>query len=1684
MINQDIQELTKMENMEKSRVVKYIRRIPKPSGKGFYYFYTRQAFEHYQKTGDPGKQESHHGFFAAIKDFFGIQDDKQLTEKFKKDYSDNGIEKKFGINFHRWVDHLSEYFTNKESYDEMFNRKKAEAEKKKAEAIASGNPAPSTTSDDKKKIKSTNNLFEYSVMRYIFNSYNGIKPQSIPQGGQSGKDTIGTGRSELSGNKQEIHGKGNSGHSLRNVPEEQPTNNGEKLIQPGVNTGIGSSGDVLVRVGKSTAKKIRENCLKLLESKKDNEMTDEDKALLRQYEGAGGLGEEKQDSKAVLSAFYTPTKVVNKMWDIVNKYLTGVTGKIDVLEPSAGTGRFMENHPEYNYDAIEIDKTSARINRILHPEANIIEGAFQKLFFDKETGRLRQKMYNGKKYDVVIGNPPYMKYDSEQWWGEGDKHTRYEEYFIDRGLDTLKDGGIMAFIVPSSFMRKWNNSEVKAKIAEKGKLMEGWRLPNGTFSSTGEGTDILIIRKEKGNVNDFLGDDFFVNNPQNVLGDEVVKKDQYGKPCKYIQTKDGQTFDQALDSIDVTKHDVPQIGRPPMSEQQKQNIGASLHGNKNAKKDIKAEPKKKEAAAVSVKKEVQSAEEFNSRYNRKVTEHELDAWKATRYDGSIEIDKVPAKSVKALQNAGELFKMEGKFYHKKNYVSGDIYGKLDILEQEHLSGSITEKEYEVQKGLLEKATPAMKTVKDITVSPLSQFAREFTFLPEDGKGVSLIDRFWQWAGVAGYRKQYQDFNAGVTKKDIPLNATWADIVDYIEGVPVRAKGSSSEATKAENAIEAGRKKEQRREAGEKIFKRFIEQGLNIDERTELEAVWNRRFNGNVEPDYKSIPVFVNGISTTFKGKELEVKDIQLKGAAFLGNKGNGVLAYDVGVGKTLTGILATVQQLQMGRCKAPVICVPTAVYENWKNEIRDLFPDIKINELGNLGKEYADKVPKGADGKFDLTGAVNIMSYEALKNITFKDETINGELFQDMMASQARESDEIKSKRQEASEMESIRSKLGTATKVKDQVFFMEDLGIDHITIDEVHNDKNIFGGAKAPLKFNSRGQGEQQANEFQSLSGGSSDQGIKTFAIAQYIQSKNNGKNVFALSATPFTNSPVEVYNILSLVARDRLKELGIYNMHEFMAQFASLQGEWAVLSKGTIERKAVMKSFQNLKALQNLLHEYIDKVDGEAAGVKRPDKVVHQIKLPMTRLQELLMQAEQQRMAKKSKENPAGAIVGINKTRQSTLSPLLVELDDFHDAEIHAEMKKARAMGFVESSPKLEFTFGSVAAVHKKRPDIGQVVYMPQGNKHYSDCIDYLVKNGFKRDEVAVIEGGVSGKKREMIMKEFNDPKGKIKVIIGSEAIQEGVNLNGNTAVEYNTLLGWNASETTQVEGRVWRQGNKQKKVHMAYPQMVNSIDAAMYQKHDEKRSRFEALWTAEGNEINVEDIKPEELKFELIKDPERRAKFKIELEQEKLAGTLKDYEINIETLSKFKTEYESMKYNVEYYGSRMAKSQIDLTEKKTRLAEAKKSKNEDAIADAEWYVKDVQGDYDTYKTGFKKAEKRIEAIETTLKQMGNIKVSDIDNEVAERTVQKETLEQQIKDIGEKKAEYVENERRAMMEAQAEKIPTIQESINDFSESVLANLESESELQKALANIGVNVILKRLNSETGLFEYRRMVK
>lgn len=233
--------------------------------------------------------------------------------------------------------------------------------------------------------------------------------------------------------------------------------------------------------------------------KKDKEgssFNPEEKNYIRQYTGSGGLIKEGAVGRGVLYEYYTPETVVQKMWGMAFKY--GYDGG-SVLEPAVGTGNFLKYAPK---DAIvsgyETNHFSARIAQILFPHAQIHEKAFESLFF---AGNIHLKdNFDYPPYSLVIGNPPYGDFTGK-YAGMGEKQwtgaTEYDQYFILRGLDLLKKGGLLIYVVPSSFLtNNIKSAKAKEKIASKVDFMDAYRLPIRTFETTDIGTDIVLFRKK------------------------------------------------------------------------------------------------------------------------------------------------------------------------------------------------------------------------------------------------------------------------------------------------------------------------------------------------------------------------------------------------------------------------------------------------------------------------------------------------------------------------------------------------------------------------------------------------------------------------------------------------------------------------------------------------------------------------------------------------------------------------------------------------------------------------------------------------------------------------------------------------------------------------------------------------------------------------------------------------------------------------------------------------------------------------------------------------------------------------------------------------------------------------------------------------------------------------------------
>lgn len=148
------------DTMEKARPTKYIKRVPKPSGKGYYYFYTREQIKDYKEKGIVPKEEKGGNFWDKVKSFFGANADEKVN-KLHEIVSGAGI----SVTKDSLAEHLAEYLNNKDKWDSKFRGEKKEK----------GEPKPKTeTAKSEKKesgAKKEGSKWNNNLMKFFSNQY-------------------------------------------------------------------------------------------------------------------------------------------------------------------------------------------------------------------------------------------------------------------------------------------------------------------------------------------------------------------------------------------------------------------------------------------------------------------------------------------------------------------------------------------------------------------------------------------------------------------------------------------------------------------------------------------------------------------------------------------------------------------------------------------------------------------------------------------------------------------------------------------------------------------------------------------------------------------------------------------------------------------------------------------------------------------------------------------------------------------------------------------------------------------------------------------------------------------------------------------------------------------------------------------------------------------------------------------------------------------------------------------------------------------------------------------------------------------------------------------------------------------------------------------------------------------------
>ena len=204
---------------------------------------------------------------------------------------------------------------------------------------------------------------------------------------------------------------------------------------------------------------------------------------------------------SVLTSFYTDTRIVSAISDA----LTSVNVPIRrCLDPSAGMGAFAETFARQAgvVDAMEKDLLTARISQALHPYGK------GNIFVQNEPFEAIGELEDKDKYDLITSNIPFgdfMVYDREYSKGKDTlkrESTRaIHNYFFVKGLDCIKEGGLLAFITSQGVLDSPRNEAIRRYLMQNSRLISALRLPSGMFSDnagTDVGSDLIVLQKQTG----------------------------------------------------------------------------------------------------------------------------------------------------------------------------------------------------------------------------------------------------------------------------------------------------------------------------------------------------------------------------------------------------------------------------------------------------------------------------------------------------------------------------------------------------------------------------------------------------------------------------------------------------------------------------------------------------------------------------------------------------------------------------------------------------------------------------------------------------------------------------------------------------------------------------------------------------------------------------------------------------------------------------------------------------------------------------------------------------------------------------------------------------------------------------------------------------------------------------------
>ena len=1393
------------------------------------------------------------------------------------------------------------------------------------------------------------------------------------------------------------------------------------------------------------------NLLKELEFE-GAQATPEQQEILSRYVGWGGLADAFDESKdnwkdefaelyatlspeeyaaaraSTLNAHYTSPTVIKAIYEAVGTmgFQTG-----NILEPAMGVGNFFGLLPQEMQGSrlygVELDSITGRIAKQLYPKADIAVAGF-------ETTDRRDF------FDLAIGNVPFGQYQvNDRAYNK--LGFSIHDYFFAKTLDQVRPGGVIAFVTSRYTMDK-QSPEVRKYIAQRAELLGAIRLPNNAFKAnagTEVVSDIIFLQKRDRpidiepdwvhlgeNEDGFSINQYFIDNPEMVLGRQTSESTQYGRQdftvepyedldlatqLRYAIQNIGGKYEAAelpdLGENETIQDTIP--ADPNVKNYSYAVVDGEVYYRENSvmvKPNLNATAKERvkgmaelrdcvhrlidlqmwESDDISIRAEQQKLNRLYDRFTEKYglinsrgnalafaddssyyllcSLEMLDDEDKTKLKGKADmftkrtirqrqsVTSVDTAAEALALSIGEKARVDMGYMSQLTGKSEDdiidelngvifldpVYGDWQTAD-EYLSGNVRQKLREAENAAVDSPgylpnVEALRAAqpKDLDASEIEvrlgatwidkKYIQQFMFellepplYARRSLEVNYSEFTAEW-NISGKNSiPYNDINARMTYGTDCANA-YKILEDTLNLRDVRIYDTVRDADGKEKRVLNSKETtlaQQKQQAIKEAFRDWI--WKDPDRRRELVQLYNERFNSARPREYDGRHLIFPGMNP-----EITLREHQLNAIAHDLYGGNTLLAHEVGAGKTFEMIAAAMEGKRLGLCQKSLFAVPNHLTEQWASEFLRLYPSANI--LVATKKDFETRNRK----KFCARIATGDYDAVIIGHSQFERIPVSRERQERLLQEQIWEIEdgiaELKASRAERFTIKELeRTKKNLETKLqklhdaarKDDVVTFEQLGVDRLYVDEAHSFKNLFLYTKMR---NVAGLSTTDAQK-------SSDMLLK----CRYIDEITHGKGVTFATGTPISNSMTELYTMMRYLQHDMLKRNRLTHFDCWASAFGETTTAIELAPEGTGYRaRTRFAKFFNLPELMNLFREAADIKTADQLNLPTPTAVYHTEVTQPTALQQQMVQELSERAAKvhagsvdASTDNMLkitsdGRKLGLD---QRVINPDLPDdpnskvnlcVDNIHRIWQDGQAEKLTQLVFCDlSTPKGKAAqSGRIAAKGTDSPELHALEAAIDAETEpeeppftiYDDIREKLVARGIPREQIAFIhEANTEVRKKELFAKVRS---GQVRVLMGSTfKMGAGMNVQDRLVALHDLDCPWRPGDLEQRSGRIIRQGNRNKEVHIYRYVTESTFDAYLWQTVENKQKFISQIMTSKSPVRSCEDVDETALSYAEIKAlcaGDKRIKEKMDLD------------VDVARLKLMKASHQSQQFRLE--------------------------------------------------------------------------------------------------------------------------------------------------------------------------------